>query len=309
MRRGIVVAVALILLAPVAPAAGAAAPVLLIDQDFADPDVVATDSGYAAYSTSSASGRIPVAQAASPAGPWAIAGDALGAAPSWADPDGGFWAPDVTPRPGGGFLMYFSAVSTEIGLMCVGVATADAATGPFTPTGTAPLICDPADNGDIDPQTHLTTDGTRYLLYKSNGISPGPPSAIWSQGLTADGLALAGPRTELLRADLPEERAVVEAPAPVRVDGGTVLFYSADEFLSRGYHTSYAVGPDLSGPFVKAEPPLLSTDGLGGAVESPGGADVVDGHIFFHGWLGGQRLARGLYVLPIRFEGTSPVLG
>ncbi|WP_439381018.1 glycoside hydrolase family 43 protein [Amycolatopsis lexingtonensis] len=292
------------------PAASAvSAPRLLINQDFPDPDVVKTADGYFAFSTSTGSGRIPMATAPAPEGPWRITGDALGAVPGWAKPDGGFWAPDVTQLPDGTFVLYFSGATTAGGEMCLGAATAAKVTGPYTPAGDRPLVCVPEDHGDIDPQTFVDTDGTRYLLYKSDGAATGAPAAIWSQKLQTDGRTLAGPRTELLRADLTAEKAVVEAPSVVKTASRFLLFYSADTFQSSGYHTCYASAPTAAGPFVKADALFLSTELLGGKVDAPGGADVVAGHIFFHGWLGGARTARGLYELPISFPNDVPQLG
>lgn len=71
----------------------------------------------------------------------------------------------------------------------------------------------------------------------------------------------------------------------------------------------YATAPTLAGSFVKADTPFLSTERLGGAVDGPFGADVVDGNIYFHGWLNGGRQARGLYRPPIGFTGDLPQLG
>ncbi|WP_410633242.1 glycoside hydrolase family 43 protein [Amycolatopsis sp. cmx-4-83] len=293
----------------VAPPAAASVPRLLINQDFPDPDVVKTAGGYFAFSTSTGSGRVPFATAAAPEGPWRVVGDALGAVPKWAKPDGGFWAPDVTQLADGTFVLYFSAAQTAGGEMCLGVATAAKADGPYTPAGDRPLVCVPEDHGDIDPQTFVDADGTRYLLYKSDGAATGAPAAIWAQRLQADGRSLTGPRTELLRADLTAEKAVVEAPSVVKTASRYLLFYSADTFQSSGYHTCYASAPTLAGPFVKADAQFLSAELLGGKVDAPGGADVVDGHIYFHGWLGGGRTARGLYELPVTFPGDVPQLG
>lgn len=302
--------IALVAAFAVCPAAWAVSePRLLINQDFPDPDVVKTPGGYFAFSTSTGSGRVPVATAPAPEGPWRITGDALGAVPAWAKPDGGFWAPDVTQLPDGTFVLYFSAAKTAGGEMCLGAATAAAAAGPYTPAGDRPLVCVPEDHGDIDPQTFLDADGTRYLLYKADGAATGVPAAIWLQKLEADGRTLTGARTELLRADLNAEKAVVEAPSVVRTANRFLLFYSADTFQSSGYHTCYASAPTVTGPFVKADAQFLSTELLGAKVDAPGGADVVDGHIYFHGWLGGARTARGLYELPISFPGDVPQLG
>ncbi|WP_290061961.1 glycoside hydrolase family 43 protein [Amycolatopsis solani] len=310
--KSLVVVPVIVLLAAftACPATAAiSAPRLLIGQDFPDPDVVKTPDGYFAFSTSTGSGRGPVATATAPEGPWRITGDALGAVPAWAKPDGGFWAPDVTQLPDGTFVLYFSGARTADGEMCLGAATASKPAGPYVPAGDQPLVCVPEDHGDIDPQTFIDADGTRYLLYKSDGSATGAPAAIWAQKVQADGRTLAGPRTELLRADLTLEKAVVEAPSVVKTASRFLLFYSADTFQSSGYHTAYASAPTAAGPFVKADAPFLTTELLGGKVDAPGGADVVDGHIYFHGWLGGARTARGLYELPISFPGDVPQLG
>ncbi|MFK0247196.1 glycoside hydrolase family 43 protein [Amycolatopsis azurea] len=290
-------------------AAAVSEPRLLIAQDFPDPDIVNTGSGYLAFSTSTGPVKIPVAHAPGPDGPWRVGGDALATVPKWAKPDGGFWAPDVTRLEDGSFLLYFSASLTAGGEMCIGTATSAKAEGPYTPDGEKPMICVPGDGGDIDPQTFVDADGTRYLLYKSDGAAVGPPAAIWSQKLLADGRTPDGPRIELLRADLASEKAVIEAPSVVKTASRYLLFYSADTFQSSGYHTGFATAPSLAGPFVKADAPFLSTDLLGGKVDAPGGADVVDGRIHFHGWLGGGRTARGMYSLPISFPNDLPQLG
>ncbi|MEV6898831.1 hypothetical protein [Amycolatopsis sp. NPDC051372] len=68
-------------------------------------------------------------------------------------------------------------------------------------------------------------------------------------------------------------------------------------------------GHTLTGPFVKADAQFFSTDLLAGKADAPGGADVVAGHMYFHGRLNGGRSARGPYELPISFPGDVPQLG
>ncbi|MEV8614784.1 glycoside hydrolase family 43 protein [Amycolatopsis sp. NPDC051373] len=308
-RSAAVIAAIALVWFPYTPAYAAGAPRLLINQDFPDPDVVKTGTDYFAFATSTGPVKIPVATASAPEGPWRVTGDALVNPPSWAKADGGFWAPDVTTLPDGTFVLYFAAAVAASGQMCLGSATASKPDGPYRPGGDPPLVCESGDGGDIDPQTFLDSDGSRYLLYKSNGKPTGAPAAIWSQKLGPDGRTLVGNRTELLRADLTVEKGVVEAPSVVKTSSRYLLFYSADTFQNTGYHTCYASAPALSGPFVKADAQFLSTDLLGGRVDAPGGADVVDGHIYFHGWLAGGRTARGLYELPISFPGDAPELG
>ncbi|SFJ18629.1 glycoside hydrolase family 43 protein [Amycolatopsis sacchari] len=283
-----------------------ATPKLLINQDFPDPAVLQSANGYYAYATRGGSARIPYAVASSADGPWKVQGDALARNPAWAKPDGAFWAPDVGRMNNGQYRVYFSAQLPGDNRMCIGTATSSLPTGPFNPVDSAPLVCPPEDGGDIDPQSFVDSDGKHYLLYKSNA----GPTTIWLQEVTNDGGTLVGGRIPLLRADRPEERGDVEAPSLVKIGSGYVLFYSADSFDNVDYHTGYATSASLKGPYTKASQPLLTTGGLGSQVNGPGGADVTAQRIFFHGWLSpDHHNGRGLYSLPVRFEGGKPVAG
>lgn len=305
-RRGVAVLLSALLVLPSVPApAWAAAPERLLSQDFPDPSVVRVAEGYLAFATSGPAGAVPMA-AGTAAGPWRVVGDPLAEPPSWAVPGTQFWAPDVSPRADGSWLMYFSATSAERKVMCVGAAVAGDVRGPYRPAGDRPLVCPPQDGSDIDPQAFTDADGTRYLLYKSLHGN-GPPSTLWLQQVDPSGLAPVGGRKPLLRVDSPAEKGVIEAPYLTKTGGGYTLLYSAGTYTDESYHTSYATASTVAGPYRKAGD-LLTTAGLGGAVDGPGGAAVSDGRIYFHGWLPG-RTARALYSLPIRFDGTKPVLG
>jgi beta-xylosidase len=282
-----------------------ATPKLLINQDFPDPAVLETTGGYFAYATANATAKIPYALARAPEGPWAVQGDALARPPHWAKADSTFWAPDVGRTDNGQYRMYFSAQLPSNGKMCLGTATAPSPAGPFQPADDAPLVCPPEDNGDIDPQSFVDTDGKHYLLYKSNA----KPTTIWLQEVTNDGGTLVGARVPLIRADRDSEKDDVEAPSLVKIATRYVLFYSADTFESSSYHTGYATSAGLKGPYTKADQPLLTTAGLGNQVNGPGGADVVANHIFFHGWLTADHKGRGMYSLPIRFDNGQPHVG
>ncbi|KAA9151622.1 family 43 glycosylhydrolase [Amycolatopsis acidicola] len=287
------------------PAEAATAPKVLINQDFPDPGVVAGDAGYYAFSTAGSSGRVQLAQSNGSDGGWSMHGDALTGPPSWASSSGEYWAPDVSRSPDGSYLMYLSAHTASTGQMCLGTATSRTPGGPFQPDSPAPLVCVGADRSDIDPQSFMDTNGKRYLLYKSDA----DPDTIWLQEVTPDGHGLRGDRVPLIQADRPEEHGVVEAPSLVRNGSQYVLCYSGDYFKSSGYHTGYATASNIGGPYTKSATPLLTTESLGGAVDGPGGADVVGGHIFFHGWLDKDHNARGMYSLPIRFSDGKPVVG
>ncbi|GAA5051101.1 beta-xylosidase [Thermocatellispora tengchongensis] len=299
--------VAAMLLADPVPAAGAmAVPQAVIAADFPDPEVIRAGAAYYAYSTSSVAGTVPVAAAPAASGPWTIRGDALPVKPAWAG-EGGFWAPDVSRRADGRYLMYFTAPSAATGRMCIGAALADGPLGSFRPVGDGPLVCDPSEGGDIDPASFVDTDGRRYLLYKNDGNAlPEPkPSIIWLQEVRGDGVTFAGPRRELIRNDHPAENGVIEAPVLVKRSNRYVLFYAGGSYTGNAYFTGYAVSSSLAGPFTKAERPLMTTDSLGGAVQGPGGADVLGERIFFHGWVG---RARWMYTAGLDWTGGLPAV-
>lgn len=292
------------LLVPGTANAASQAPALVIGQDFPDPAVLQAGSTYYAYSTSSGSGRIPYATASAPTGPWSVKGDALPTKPAWAG-DGGFWAPDVSRRSDGTYLMYFAGPSVAQGRMCVGAAVANTPAGPFTSVGGTPLVCNASEGGDIDPSAFVDTDGRRYLVYKNDGNAIGAPTIIWLQPVAADGVTMTGGRTELLRNSRPEEGGVIEAPKLVRRPSQYVLFYATGVYSQNTYSTSYGTSASLTGPYTKAYRPLLTTDSVNGAVQGPGGADVLGDHIFFHGWLSNGR---GMYVADLGWANDFPVV-
>ncbi|WP_217280850.1 family 43 glycosylhydrolase [Kibdelosporangium persicum] len=300
----LVPAIVLSLLVSGSAAGAAVPPASVINADFPDPDVLQVDGTYYAYSTSSWAGRVPVASAPSPSGPWTVRGDALPIRPSWAG-NGGFWAPDVSRRGDGRFLMYFTGPSTATGRMCIGAATSTSPTGPFTATSGAPLVCDAAEGGDIDPSSFVDTNGARYLLYKNDGNAVGRPAIVWLQQVQADGVTFIGGRTELIRNDRPEEAGVIEAPVLVRRASQYVLFYSGGSYGGNTYFTSYAVSPSIRGGYTKAFRPLMTTATVNGAVQGPGGADVHPNRIFFHGWVGN---ARWMYVAELGWANDFPIV-
>lgn len=287
-----------------AAAARTVHPSVMIDADFPDPDVLRVGSTYYAYSTSSWAGRTPVASAPSPTGPWSVRGDALPQKPSWAG-NGGFWAPDVSRRADGSYLMYFTAPDVASGRMCIGAATSTTPTGPFRALGSGPLVCNPSEGGDIDPSSFVDADGTRYLLYKNDGNAVGRPTIVWLQRVQADGVTFVGGRTELIRNDRPEEAGVIEAPVLVKRASQYVLFYSGGSYAGNSYFTSYATAPSLTGPYSKAYRPLMTTETFDGAVQGPGGADVIGDRIWFHGWNGG---ARWMYSAQLGWANDYPVV-
>jgi arabinan endo-1,5-alpha-L-arabinosidase len=319
-KRLSVLALALLLLTPVPAHAlpirpAAVEPLLVLQKDFPDPDVSQFGDTYYAYATAGVAPgiRAPYATAPAPTGPWTVQGDALPKRAEWMT-GAGIWAPDVSLRDDGKYLMYFTGQRASDGLWCIGAALADGPAGPFTPIGDEPLVCNPDEGGDIDPATFVDVDGQHYLLYKSNGPGVRIPSIIWLQAVEPDGVTFVGPRFDILRSAVPEvdnEHGVIEAPVLIHRDGRYLLFYSSNPYKSRNYQNSYATAPSIFGPYAKSGVPLISRESLAGAIDGPGGADVtssVEGqHIFFHGWVG-RRGVRSMYVVRLVWRDGEPTI-
>jgi beta-xylosidase len=295
---------------PAAPKpAQRAAPV--ITRDFPDPSVLAVGGTYWAYSTASGYGRgvrhVPVARSGSMTGPWTDGGDAMPTLPPWMDAakGGSIWAPDVSARSDGSYLLYFTGRSKTANVQCIGAALARSPKGPFTSTAN-PLVCRPEDIDSIDPKA-FSDGGKQYLLYTSGRGN----ATIWAQPMSRDGLTASGERRALLVADRPEENKIIEAPSLVRKGGKYVLFYSGNAYNSGAYFTNYATANSLAGPFVKAPGQWLNKGSLGGGFTNPGGQDVVPGkggrdYLVFHGYARpGQR---SMYVAGLRWSGAKPTL-
>lgn len=287
-----------------------AAPQPVITRDFPDPSAIQADGGWYAYSTNSSYGghvvNVPVATAPAATGPWTTAGtDALPTLPGWVAYDSGsgthdVWAPDVSRRDDGSYILYYTARDTS-GPQCIGAATASTPAGPFTPVGTQPLVCNAPDHGDIDPTT-FSQNGHHYLVYKDNANSAGQPASIWINEVAANGITWIGNRYRLLTADPGgDENTVLDAPSLTVHNGQYVLLYSADAWNST-YHEKYAVSPTLTGAYTK-QGTMLDTSTWSGAVPNPGGADVVGDWLFYHANTSGGR---GLYVSPLIWPHATP---
>ncbi|GAA2808807.1 glycoside hydrolase family 43 protein [Saccharopolyspora taberi] len=283
--------------------------VQVIDRNFPDPDILEHNGVFHAYATNSPDHHVQVATAARLAGPWQQRADALPRLPGWVGKnDAGssnVWAPDVSRRPDGTFLLYYSAFHGKNRRQSIGAALCEQPGGPFTPVGAEPLIAGPERGEIIDPASFVDEDGRRYLLYRDGLDTP----TIRLRPLATDGLTQTGEETVLVRADRPEENGIVEAPVLIRRPEGYVLFYSAQWFNSGKYFCNYATSTSLTGPYTKAEGAFLSRDTVG--VTDPGGQDVVaDGsRIVFHGDLGEPGGPRGVWVAELGWDGLRPRLG
>lgn len=173
-------------------------------------------------------------------------------------------------------MYYAGEVASAPGKHCIGVATAENITGPYTPA-TSPLICDLKSGGAIDPSGFQDpSTKKRYVVYKVDGnslgnggdcgntVEPIVPTPIMLQELEDDGFTPIGDPVQLLdRID--EDGPLVEAPNLIYTDQGQyryVLFYSSHCWNTPQYSIRYAVSAtNVSGPYeyVFLEPnfPLL----------------------------------------------------
>ncbi|WP_405373667.1 MULTISPECIES: glycoside hydrolase family 43 protein [unclassified Microbacterium] len=282
----------------------------VIDEDFPDPDVVEVEGGFAAFATGSHGLNIRVARSDDLADWQVERRDALPVLPAWASP-GRTWAPEVVAT-GDGFTMYVTAQHTESGRQCIGVATAASVDEAFTPEGDEPLVCPVDEGGAIDAATFDDADGSRYLLWKTDGNCCSLDTWLMMAPLSADGRTLAGEPFRLISQGLEWEGALVEAPTLIERDGVYHLLYSANDYGSDAYAVGAASADALTGPWEKQPEPVLATSSSGGRYLGPGGQDVVatpGGDVLvFHGW-DEQYIYRGMHTAPVSFEGGTVAVG
>ena len=226
----------------------------VVDEDFADPAVLRAGDGFWVYATQVATGavriNIRVAHTRDLA-TYDAMGDALPTKPAWASHTQDFWAPHVIANGPADFVLYFAAQPDTKTGMCIGVAHATRAAGPFTDVG-APLVCGKGFT-TIDPFVLDDPATKKRLLYWGSNSAP-----IVARELTPDGLRFApgSEVTEVFRPD-PAQRyeRLIEAPWIVVRDGRYVLFYSGDNCCGKG--ASYAVlvarGSSALGPFTRRD--------------------------------------------------------
>ena len=289
---------------------GARGPQLLLDANFPDPFVTQFGKTFHAYATGNQVGgaqRNVQHISSSNLTRWSEAQEALPAAnlPAWVDKQHPqVWAPEVM-KVGPRYVLYYNArhatlTRTEtppdgprvMKRHCIGAAVADRPEGPFVGIDT-PLVCADFPNGVIDAS--VFREGEQLTLtFKDDSNCCAEGSAIYAQGLSADGLAAVGPATRLIaNNDSPGkeddwEWRVVEAPTVVQRHGTTWLFYSANFFGNKNYAVAYLKCASPRGPCVdRTDNPILwshrETKLIG-----PGHQSIlpVAGHdlLFFHGW-------------------------
>ncbi len=297
--------------APCTELVGGAGSGLVYPFDFPDPDVLLVGQTYFGYATNSVGGNIQIIES-SDLTHWAAVGDALPSLPGWAVPSD-TWAPAVA-QFGHKFLLYYATTVAATGQECISVATAPQPEGPFIDKSTAPLECQQALGGSIDPSPFVDANGALYLDWKSGG--PGN-SRLWSQALDTTGkaFAFASRPAEMLVPDRSWQGGTVEAPDMVTAGGRYFLFYSGNDWNSAAYAVGVATCTGPVGPCVDASPTPILANGNGTA--GPGGESVFADSsgsywIAFHAWVPGAvgfPNSRCLYLRRLSFSGPLPVVG
>ncbi|KAF1352193.1 glycosyl hydrolase [Delphinella strobiligena] len=188
-------------------------------------------------------------------------------------PRANVWAPEILQRPSDGkFVMFYSALVVNVSRAhCVGAAISDdGPAGPFTPLNDT-LACPTDVGGAIDPVSFVDIDDSIYLAWKIDGNNHGhggvcgnmvPPLVdtpirlmkMQADGITPDGL----PVTIMDRVE--SDGPLIEAPSIIRSDDGIYfLFFSSGCTRNPSYDVKYAWAHSVTGPYTRAEHPLLET--------------------------------------------------
>lgn len=203
-------------------------------------------------------------------------------------PKANVWAPAILKRPSDGkFVLYYAAATNDHPRFhCVGAAVSNTSSpaGPYVPIDT-PLACPIDKGGAIDPAPFVDTDGTIYVAWKIDGnnighggscgntVPPLVPTPIMLQKMKADGTTADGDPIQILdRND--SDGPLVEAPALARSDDGSYfLFFSSGCTRAPTYDLKYAFADNITGPYTRADSPLLSTGDWG--LLAPGSVGIA----------------------------------
>jgi beta-xylosidase len=241
--------------------------------DFPDATIVLVNGTYWAYSTGSA-GRNLQAMSSTDLLSWQGPTDPLPVLPEWAS-SGRTWAPGVVQH-GTTMVMYYTVHDAALKQQCISVATSPNPGVAFTDNSNAPLICQTANGGSIDPNPYFDpTSGRSYLLWKSddNSLGAGHPTHIWGQQLSADGLSLAGGTSPslLLTESMPWQSPSVEGPTVTRHNGLYYLFYGANNYDTASSGVGYATSSSLLGSYTNKSifGPWLGTQGNAQGPQGP----------------------------------------
>ncbi|KAF5964999.1 endo-arabinase [Fusarium bulbicola] len=100
-----------------------------------------------------------------------------------------------------------------------------------------------------------------------------------------------------------EDGVLFEAPNIVRLGNGKyVLFFSSHDFRDPLHNVKYAYADKLSGPYTRAEEPLIAAPDFG--LDAPGGATSSEAGdtLVFHGWCPDNKNNRCMYSVEHEYE-------
>jgi len=215
--------------------------------DYADPSVIRVGDDYWATATSSEWAPLYPILHSKNLVDWETVGHVFpDKLPAWADAH--FWAPEITYDKGK-YYIYYTA-KKKGGNLCVGVASASQATGPYTDHG--PLVCQEV--GSIDAFPIRDEKGELYLVWKEDANSVRKPTPLWGQRMNEERTALLGEKFELFRNDPNTwEGGLVEGPAIEKRGDYYYLFYAGDACCGRActYGVGVARSKSIRGPWEK----------------------------------------------------------
>jgi beta-xylosidase len=251
------------------------ASVLAYGGDFPDPSVLRVGGVYYAYSTNVAGVNVPVMSSTDLVS-WTPTSEALPPLPGWASP-GRTWAPAVLAR-GGVYVLYYTVTQTSSGRQCISVATAASPAGPFRDTSSGPLVCQLDRGGSIDPYVFTDSNGSSYLLWKSDDNALGRPTSLWGRALAAGGVGFGSfsSPVRLLTQTAAWQAPAIEGPAMVRSGSTYYLFYGANNWDSASSAIGYATCSRPLGPCLDRSTtgPWFATDPSGTGPVGPQGPTV-----------------------------------
>ncbi len=206
-----------------------------------------------------------------------------------------FWAPEVTKRADGKYVMHLTARDRKDGILRTGVAVADSPEGIFTDARPGMAMFD-IGTATIDASCFTDDDGKAYLFFvkdcSTNIINGIHTSQIYGAELSSDltklvsePVLIAEPSQEWETKSLPAPCMGMveeftknggnsaflwnEGPSVIKHGGKYYLTYSANCFDSRNYSVGYAVADSPLGEYVKyVGNPIMSY--IEGELSGPG---------------------------------------
>ena len=204
---------------------------------------------------------------------------------NWAMPDKEWWAPEIH-FVNGQLMCYFAARDKDTNRLAIGAAIATNNDPTTWVAQEKPIILDI--NADSIDVTVLKDGNNYYLAWASNAST-----IVYARPLSADGLSVSDPRTELFRPSLPWEGVANEGPWHVHRGDYHYIFYSGQFFCGETYAVGVARSKSILGPYVKRSDPIFhqTTDWKG-----PGHCSVVRDQLggndtwamVYHAWRPGQ---------------------